>query len=116
MRHALVNQLSAYKDGLPAKVRSLRTAFQEGEPTEAEQLDFHTAYELLYRFVDDLHNYAQTHASLADHSHAREDSGRSLHAENQLAGLRRFGGSSVVYPDRAQAVIGWRPPGPAAPP
>lgn len=65
--------LSAYKDSLPAQVRSLRAAFQQGEPTEAEQLDFHTAYELLYRFVDDLHNYAQTHASLADHRHARED-------------------------------------------
>ena len=63
----LVNQLSAYKDGLPAKVRSLRARFQEGDPSEAEQLDFHTAYELLYRFVDDLHNYALTHASLADH-------------------------------------------------
>lgn len=69
----LVNQLSAYKDGLPAKVRSLRASFQEDNPTDAEQLDFHTAYELLYRFVDDLHNYAQTHASLADHRHARED-------------------------------------------
>ncbi|MGU9816687.1 FUSC family protein [Pseudomonas sp. LF135] len=68
----LVNQLSAYKDGLPAKVRSLRANFQQGNPSEAEQLDFHTAYELLYRFVDDLHNYAQTHASLADHSHERE--------------------------------------------
>ncbi|AIB34885.1 MULTISPECIES: FUSC family protein [Pseudomonas] len=68
----LVNQLSAYKDGLPAKVRSLRAAFQEEHPSEAEQLDFHTAYELLYRFVDDLHNYAQTHASLAEHSHERE--------------------------------------------
>lgn len=68
----LVNQLSAYKDGLPVKVRSLRAAFQEEHPSEAEQLDFHTAYELLYRFVDDLHNYAQTHASLAEHSHERE--------------------------------------------
>jgi len=68
----LVNQLSVYKDGLPAKVRSLRAIFQQGNPSEDEQLDFHTAYELLYRFVDDLHNYAQTHASLADHSHARE--------------------------------------------
>lgn len=68
----LVIELSAYKEGLPARVRSLRTIFQESHPSDAEQLDFHTAYELLYRFVDDLHSYAQTHASLADHSHARE--------------------------------------------
>ena len=68
----LVVELSAYKEGLPARVRSLRTTFQESHPSDAEQLDFHTAYELLYRFVDDLHSYAQTHASLADHSHARE--------------------------------------------
>ncbi|MFL1517765.1 FUSC family protein [Pseudomonas prosekii] len=68
----LVTALSAYKEGLPTRVRHLRATFQESEPSDAEQLDFHTAYELLYRFVDDLHSYAQTHASLADHSHARE--------------------------------------------
>ncbi|MFO2465090.1 FUSC family protein [Pseudomonas sp. 15FMM2] len=68
----LVGQLTAYKEHLPAKVRSLRSSFQEAAPSDAELLDFHTAYELLYRFVDDLHGYAQTHASLADHSHARE--------------------------------------------
>jgi len=68
----LIVELSAYKEGLPARVRSLRTTFQESHPSDAEQLDFHTAYELLYRFVDDVHSYAQTHASLADHSHVRE--------------------------------------------
>jgi uncharacterized membrane protein YccC len=68
----LVVELSAYKEGLPAQVRRLRATFQESNPSDAELLDFHTAYELLYRFVDDLHSYAQTHASLADHSHARE--------------------------------------------
>ncbi|MFJ2358870.1 FUSC family protein [Pseudomonas fluorescens] len=68
----LVTALATYKEGLPARVRSLRAAFQETDPSDAEQLDFHTAYELLYRFVDDLHSYAQTHASLADHRHERE--------------------------------------------
>ncbi len=68
----LAAALAAYKEGLPARVRSLRAQFQESAPSEAEQLDFHTAYELLYRFVDELHSYAQTHASLADHHHARE--------------------------------------------
>lgn len=68
----LASALATYKENLPARVRSLRTTFQESDPSDAEQLDFHTAYELLYRFVDELHSYAQTHASLADHSHARE--------------------------------------------
>jgi uncharacterized membrane protein YccC len=68
----LASALATYKENLPARVRSLRATFQESGPSDAEQLDFHTAYELLYRFVDELHSYAQTHASLADHSHARE--------------------------------------------
>ncbi|VVP78612.1 p-hydroxybenzoic acid efflux pump subunit AaeB [Pseudomonas fluorescens] len=68
----LATALASYKEGLPARVRSLRAIFQETGPSDAEQLDFHTAYELLYRFVDDLHSYAQTHASLADHRHERE--------------------------------------------
>jgi uncharacterized membrane protein YccC len=68
----LVTALTAYKEVLPARVRSLRAIFQETDPSDAELLDFHTAYELLYRFVDELHNYAQTHASLADHDHERE--------------------------------------------
>jgi len=68
----LATALASYKEGLPSRVRSLRAIFQETDPSDAEQLDFHTAYELLYRFVDDLHSYAQTHASLADHRHERE--------------------------------------------
>jgi uncharacterized membrane protein YccC len=68
----LATALASYKEGLPARVRSLRAIFQDSDPSEAEQLDFHTAYELLYRFVDDLDSYAQTHASLADHRHERE--------------------------------------------
>ena len=68
----LAQQLAIYKEGLPERVRSLRAAFVESSPSDADLLDFHTAYELLYRFVDDMHSYALTHASLADHSHARE--------------------------------------------
>ncbi|WP_260962308.1 FUSC family protein [Pseudomonas citri] len=64
--------LADYKADLPAQVRRLRALFQETHPSDAHQLDFHTAYELLYRFVDDLHGYALTHASLAEHRHERE--------------------------------------------
>jgi uncharacterized membrane protein YccC len=68
----LANCLSEYKAGLPEHVRSLRAGFVQTGPSDDDLLDFHTAYELLYRFVDDMHDYAQTHASLADHSHERE--------------------------------------------
>ena len=68
----LAQQLAIYKEGLPERVSSLRAAFVESSPSDADLLDFHTAYELLYRFVDDMHSYALTHASLAEHSHARE--------------------------------------------
>ncbi len=68
----LAAALADYKADLPAQVRRLRALFQETAPSDDQQLDFHTAYELLYRFVDDLHGYALTHASLADHRHERE--------------------------------------------
>lgn len=69
----LVERLEAYKASLPARVRSLRGALLQTGPDDADLMDFHTAYELLFRFVNDLHNYALTHASLADHNHVRED-------------------------------------------
>ncbi|WP_268799699.1 FUSC family protein [Pseudomonas huanghezhanensis] len=68
----LARQLSAFKSELPEHVRSLRAEFMRHAPSDDQQLDFHTAYELLYRFVEDMHDYAQTHASLADHNHERE--------------------------------------------
>jgi len=68
----LASRLNAYKADLPERVRSLRAEFVKTGPSDDDLLDFHTAYELLYRFVDDMHDYAQTHASLADHSHERE--------------------------------------------
>ncbi|WP_338526155.1 FUSC family protein [Pseudomonas batumici] len=68
----LAAQLADYKQRLPERVRDLRARFQESDPDEADQLDFHTAFELLYRFVEELHSYALTHASLADHHHERE--------------------------------------------
>jgi uncharacterized membrane protein YccC len=68
----LASRLSVYKAELPECVRSLRAEFIKTDPSDDDLLDFHTAYELLYRFVDDMHDYAQTHASLADHNHARE--------------------------------------------
>lgn len=68
----LAETLDRYKAGFTDEVRRLRGLFLERAPNEADLLDFHTAFELLYRFVLELHSYAETHASLADHNHARE--------------------------------------------
>jgi uncharacterized membrane protein YccC len=63
-------QLEAYKAELPRRVRATRAAL-ETHPG-APLLDFDTGAELLYRFIDDLHAYAATYASLAVDTHARE--------------------------------------------
>ncbi|NML29679.1 FUSC family protein [Paraburkholderia antibiotica] len=63
-------QLDAYKAELPKRVRATRAEL-EVHP-DAPLLDFDTASELLYRFIDDLHAYAATYASLAVDTHARE--------------------------------------------
>ncbi|WP_032632838.1 FUSC family protein [Pseudomonas syringae] len=68
----LVSRLETCKAQLPDRVRRLRSALENTAPSEAERLDFHTAFELLYRLISELLDYARTHASLADHTHVRE--------------------------------------------
>ena len=65
-------KLEAFKAALPRRVRETRAqlAARAGFPL----LDFDTAAELLYRFVDDMHAYTATYASLAMSSHERERS------------------------------------------
>jgi uncharacterized membrane protein YccC len=63
-------QLDTYKAELPKRVRATRAEL-ETHP-DAPLLDFDTGAELLYRFIDDLHAYAATYASLAVDTHARE--------------------------------------------
>jgi uncharacterized membrane protein YccC len=63
-------QLDAYKAELPKRVRATRAGL-ETRP-DAPLLDFDTGAELLYRFIDDLHAYAATYASLAVDTHERE--------------------------------------------
>jgi uncharacterized membrane protein YccC len=63
-------QLEAYKAELPKRVRATRA--QLDVYPDAPLLDFDTGAELLYRFIDDLHAYAATYASLAVDSHERE--------------------------------------------
>lgn len=66
----LVEQLDGLRDDLRQRIRAAR--HELGEASDATLLDFDSAAELLYRLVDDLYNYAQTHASLAAHHHERE--------------------------------------------
>jgi uncharacterized membrane protein YccC len=68
----LAVRLEACKQELMELIRAGRARLAMQQPSEAQGLDFDTAAELLYRFADDLHNYAQTHASLLDDHHARE--------------------------------------------
>jgi uncharacterized membrane protein YccC len=63
-------QLEAFKAELPKRVRATRAEL-EAHP-DAPLLDFDTGAELLYRFIDDLHAYAATYASLSVDTHERE--------------------------------------------
>ena len=68
----LAAQLEHCRQQLMPQIREARARLAHACPREADQLDFETAAELLFRFAGDLHDYAQTHASLAAHRHARE--------------------------------------------
>ncbi|AAO54745.1 putative Fusaric acid resistance protein [Pseudomonas syringae pv. tomato] len=68
----LVTRLESCRAYFPERVRGLRTELERTLPSDAERLDFHTSFELLYRLLSELLDYARTHASLADHTHERE--------------------------------------------
>ncbi|MBP1144858.1 putative membrane protein YccC [Pseudomonas sp. PvP027] len=68
----LVTRLESCRAHFPEQVRSLRAELERSLPSDAERLDFHTSFELLYRLLSELLDYARTHASLAEHSHERE--------------------------------------------
>jgi uncharacterized membrane protein YccC len=63
-------QLQVFKEMLPRRIRETR-AMLESRPGIA-LLDFDTAAELLYRFVDEMHAYTLTYASLTADLHERE--------------------------------------------
>jgi uncharacterized membrane protein YccC len=63
-------QLDGYRAALPQRIRTTRATL--AAHGDASLLDFDTAAELLARFVDDLHAYAATYASLAVDTHERE--------------------------------------------
>lgn len=59
----LAERIEAYKPELMQNIRQARQRLVEQRPGENDLLDFNTAAELAFRFTDDLHNYALTHAS-----------------------------------------------------
>jgi uncharacterized membrane protein YccC len=63
-------QLADFKAALPGRIRATRAGL--ARTPDFALLEFDTASELLYRFVDDLLAYAQTYASLAVPTHERE--------------------------------------------
>ncbi|MCG1054274.1 FUSC family protein [Mycetohabitans sp. B5] len=68
-QHA-ATQLQAFKQTLPRRIRDTRAQLEQREGIAL--LDFDTAAELLYRFVDEMHAYALTYASLSTDLHERE--------------------------------------------
>jgi uncharacterized membrane protein YccC len=64
------SQLETFKTALPGRISATRAGLEAAQ--YAALIEFDTAAELLYRFVDELHAYAQTYASLAAPSHERE--------------------------------------------
>jgi uncharacterized membrane protein YccC len=82
----LATQLEAYRTQLLPLIRQCRARLADLPADSPLRLDFDTAAELLYRLADDLHDYAQTHASLAPIRHARERWGeRFAPRANRLA-------------------------------
>lgn len=69
---AVAERLSALSDHTRVRIREARASLLANAPSEEDRLDFETAAELLFRLVDDLHSYVQTHASLAAPHHVRE--------------------------------------------
>ncbi|MCG1042008.1 FUSC family protein [Mycetohabitans sp. B8] len=66
----VATQLQAFKQALPRRIRDTRAQLEQREGIAL--LDFDTAAELLYRFVEEMHAYALTYASLSTDLHERE--------------------------------------------
>ncbi len=79
-------RLADCRERLMARIRQARGELLAREPGEEARLDFNTAAELLYRFAEEMHDYALTHASLAAHRHEREQWKDAFTAKRQRGG------------------------------
>ncbi|PRZ44961.1 putative membrane protein YccC [Paraburkholderia fungorum] len=88
---SMADRLEAHKEALSRRIESLRSALRISD--RASSLDFETGCELLTRFVDELHNYALTYASLALDAQVREQVSTSFQPRTNfmlaaVAGIR----------------------------
>ncbi|TWH77115.1 putative membrane protein YccC [Azomonas agilis] len=65
-------RLDQCKRDLMPQIREGRQQLSMKGASDSLILDYNTAAELLFRFLDDLHNYTLTQASLVQHQHERE--------------------------------------------
>lgn len=78
------SQLDTYKSTLRARIRSTKSSLEDR--SEPSLLDFDIAMELFTRFIDDLHAYVVTYASLVADRHEREEwNGRFYRKTNKVA-------------------------------
>ncbi|TWI56758.1 putative membrane protein YccC [Pseudomonas duriflava] len=89
----LSERLDILRESVRARIRTARHALYEQAPAIIDRRDFETAAELLYRFITELHNYTQTHASLAAPHHEREQWNERFKAKantmaSAVAGIR----------------------------
>ena len=66
----VASRIDQYRESLPIRLKDSRakvlSLFNMDSQFESDRLDFETGIELLRRFVDELHTYAKTYASLAE--------------------------------------------------
>ena len=65
-------RLDGYKKELMPHIREGRHVLSVKAISDELMMDYNTAAELLFRFMEDLHSYALTQASLVQHQHERE--------------------------------------------
>ncbi|HEV3106021.1 MAG TPA: FUSC family protein, partial [Trinickia sp.] len=89
-------KLEAFKAALPRRVRAARVLLTVH--ADFPLLEFDTAAELLYRFVEDMHAYTLTYASLAQTTHDRERSPERYEPKTNAitAGVAGIRGAIVV--------------------
>lgn len=71
--YTLVWRLERQREKLMQAIRDARNAFKRKPYTPQALADFNTGAELLYRLTQNLHTYAQSHASLTEHRHRLEN-------------------------------------------
>lgn len=91
-------QLEQRREPLMQNIRKARSQLTQQAVSPQALIDFNTAAELLFRFTDGLHSYAQTHASLSKRHHSRErwDETFTPHANGMAAAVLGLRGAFMI--------------------